>query len=95
MDTEVNLLMTLRLLLLTHVCFVLVVNKFYNGEPGVTVVDVVTKSWGIDDCELDLELTLLELSLDNFNLCQFVQLLVVALVVVFRQGQFCREKGVD
>jgi len=94
MDTEVDLLVSLGLLLLTHVCLVLVVNEFYNGQPRVAVVDVVTESRGVDDCEFDLELTFLELSLDNFDLCQFVQLLVMALVVVFSRGQFCREKGV-
>ena len=94
MDTEVDLLVSLGLLLLTHICLVLVVNKFYNGEPRVTVVDVVTESRGVNDCEFDLELTFLELSFDNFDLCQFVQLLVMTLVVVFCRGQFCREKGV-
>lgn len=95
MDTKVNLFVTLRLLLLTHICFVLVVDKFNNREPRVTVVDVVTESRGVDDRELDLELTFFEFGFNNFNLSQFVQLLVVALGVVLRRRQFCREKCVD
>lgn len=95
MDTEVNLLMALRLLLLTHICFMLVVDEIYDREPGVTVVDVVTESRGVNDGELDFELTFFQLGLDNFDLCQFVQLLVMTLVVVFCLGEFCREKRVD
>lgn len=95
MYTEVNLLMTLGLLLLTHIRLVLVVDEFYNREPRVTVVDVVTESRGVDDCELDLKLTFLELSLDNFDFCQLVQLFVMAFVVVFSGGQLRREEGVD
>ena len=95
MHAEVNLFMTLRLLLLTHIRLMLVVNEFYNREPGVTVVDVVTESRGVDDRELDLELTFLELSLNYFDFCQLVQLLVMAFVVVFSGGQFSREEGVD
>jgi len=71
------------LLFLTHVGFMLVVNEFDNGEPRVTVVDVVTKSRGVNDCELDLELTFLKLSLDNFDFSKLVELLVVASVVFF------------
>ena len=95
MDPKVNLFVSLGLLFLTHIGFMLVVNEFDDREPRVTVVDVVTESRGVNDGELDLELTFLELSLDNFNLCKLVQLLVMTLVVVFRGRQFGREKGVN
>jgi len=70
-------------------------NSFDDREPRVTVVDVVTESRGVNDGELDLELTFLELSLDNLNLWRLVQLLVMTLVVVFCRRQFGREKGVN
>ena len=95
MDPKINLFVPLGLLFLTHIGFMLVVNEFDDREPRVTVVDVVTESRGVNDRELDLELTFLELSLDNFDLCELVQLLVMTFVVVFCGRQFGREKGVD
>jgi len=82
-DTKVGLLLALGLLLLTHVRFMLVVYEFNNGEPGVTVVDIVAKARGIDNGKLDFELALLKLGLDDFNLSELVQLLVMTLAVVF------------
>lgn len=75
--------MSLRLLFLTHVCFMLVVNELNDGHPGVPVVDVVTKAGGVNDSELDLELLLFELSLNDLYLSQLIKLLVVPSVVVF------------
>ena len=83
MNAQVSLVLSLRLLLLAHVCLMLVVNKLDNWEPGVAVVDVVSKSRGIDDGQLDLELALFQLSLDDFDFGQLVKLLVVTLGVVF------------
>ena len=48
-DTEIDLLLTARLLLLEHVGFVLVVEELDDGHPRVTVVDVVSESRGIND----------------------------------------------
>jgi hypothetical protein len=64
----------------------LVVNEVDDGRPRVAVIDIVTKTWRVDDGELDLELFLLELSLDDLDLRELVELLVVASVVIFRRG---------
>lgn len=73
----------------------LVVNELDNGSPRVTVVDVVTESRRVNDGELDFELFLLELGLDNLDFCEFVELLVVTPVVVFRRREFGGEEGID
>jgi hypothetical protein len=52
-DTEIDLVLTTRLLLLKHVGLVLVVEELDNGHPRVTVVDIVAKSGGIDDGQSD------------------------------------------
>lgn len=54
-NTHVALLLALGLLLLTHVDFVLIVDKVDDGRPRVAVVHIVTKSGCVDDRELDLE----------------------------------------
>jgi hypothetical protein len=87
MDPQIRLLMPLRLLLLTHVRLMLVINEFDDGHPGVTVVDVVAKTGGVNDGELDLELFLFEFSLDDFDLSQLVKLLVVPPIVIFWRGE--------
>jgi len=84
MNTKVALLAALGLLLLDHVRLMLVVNKVDNGRPRVTVIDVVSKTGRVDNGEFDLELLFLKLGLDYLDLCQFIQLLVVASAVVFR-----------
>lgn len=66
--TQIGLLCTLRLLLLPHICFMLVVDEVDDWTPRVTVVDIITKAGGVDDGELDLERLLLELGLDDFDL---------------------------
>lgn len=53
MDTKINLILAARLLLLKHVRFVLVVEKFDNGHPGVAVVDIVTESGCVNDGQAD------------------------------------------
>lgn len=47
--THVNLVGATRLLLLQHVRFMLVVKELDDRLPGVTVVDVVSETGGIDD----------------------------------------------
>lgn len=68
MHTQVGLLCTLRLLLLPHIRFMLVVNEVDDWAPRVTVVDIITKAGGVDDSELDFERLFLELGLDDFDL---------------------------
>lgn len=46
----------------------LVIDELDNGGPRVGVVDVVAKSRGVDDSELDFELFLLELGFDDLDL---------------------------
>ena len=83
MNPQVRFLVSLGLLFLTHVSFMLVINELNDGKPRVAVIDIVSKSGGVNDGEFDLELTFLKLSLNNFDLSQFIQLLVVASAVVF------------
>lgn len=52
-DTEVDLLSTLGLLLLKHVRLMLVVQELDDGLPRVAVVDVVTEARGVNDSEAD------------------------------------------
>jgi hypothetical protein len=94
-DTKVALLAALRLLLLNHVRLMLVVNEVDDGRPRVAVVDIVTETGGIDYGELDLELFLLELSLDDLDFRELVELLVVASAVIFCSGEFGREERID
>jgi hypothetical protein len=72
MNTQVNLIMPLGLLLLAHIRLMLVVNEIDNGRPRFTVVHVVTKSRAVNDGELGLELLLLKLSFDDFDLSELV-----------------------
>ena len=94
-DAQVGLLVPLRLLLLAHVRFVLVVNEVDNGVPAVPVVHIVAKARRVDDGELDLEGLLLELGLDNLDLGELVELLLVALGVVLGGRELGGEEGVD
>jgi len=48
MDTEVNLVLAVRLLLLKHVGLMLVVKELNDGLPRVTVVDVVAKARSVN-----------------------------------------------
>ena len=95
MNPQVGLFMSLWLLFLTHVGFMLVVDELDNWKPRVAVVNIVSKSRSVNDGEFDLELTFLKLSLDNFHFSQFIQLFVVAPVVVFSGRQFGGEESID
>ena len=48
-NTHVNLVRTTGLLLLQHVRFVLVIKKFDNWLPGITVVDIIAEARGINN----------------------------------------------
>ena len=76
-NAQVDFLLALGLLLLPHISLMLVVNEVDDRCPRIPVIDVVTESGSVDDGKLDLELLLLELSLDNFNLGELVELLEV------------------
>ena len=82
MDTQIRFFAPLRLLFLTHIGLMLVVNELHDRKPRVSVVDVVAETRGVDDGELYLELLLFKLCLDYFNLGKLVELLVVTLGVV-------------
>lgn len=73
----------------------LVINKLHDRQPRVSVVDVVAKSRRVNDCELDLELLFLKLSLDYFDLCELVELLIMAFGVILGRRQLGREEGVN
>lgn len=93
--TEVRLLVSLRLLLLSHVHFVLVVNEFDDGCPRVSVIDIISEARCVDDGELALELLLLELCFNDVDLHCLVELLCMSTTVVFASGELGGEKGVD
>ena len=92
---HVDLFFTLRLLLLTHIVFVLVVQKVDDRRPALPVVDIVAEPGGIDDGQLDAEIPLLQFSLDDLDFGRLVELLGESVSVVFRGDEFGREEGVD
>jgi hypothetical protein len=53
MDTEVDLVRSAGLLLLQHIRLMLVIEELNNGLPRIAVVDVVTKSRGVDNGKAD------------------------------------------
>lgn len=75
MNTQVLLLLAQGLLLLAHVRLVLVVDKVHNRGPAVAVVDIVAKARSVNDGQLDVEATLLQVSLENVDLGGLVELL--------------------
>ena len=87
MNSQVTLLGPLRLLFLAHVRLMLVVNEVDNGQPRITVVDVVTESRCVNHGELNLELLLLKLGLDDIDFSELVELLVVTPGVAFSGRQ--------
>ena len=95
MDTQVALLSTLGLLLLAHVDLMLVVDEVDNGSPRIAVVDVVAEPRRVDDRKLDLEGFLLQLSLDDLDFGELVELLDVTTAVVFLWGELGGKERVD
>lgn len=91
MNAEVRLVGPQRLLLLSHVCFMLVIDEVDDWRPRVSVVDVVPKAGGVNDGQFDFELLLLQLGLDDFDLGQLVELLKVTAVVILRGRKFGRK----
>ena len=52
-NTEIDLVDTLWLLLLQHIGFMLVVQELNDWHPGVAVVNIVSESWGINNSQAD------------------------------------------
>ena len=80
--SEIRLVGPHRLLLLSHICLVLVIDEINDGGPRVAVVDVVAETRSVNNGELSFELLLFELCLDDFDLCQLVKLFEVTAVIV-------------
>lgn len=95
MHAQIALLHALRLLLLTHVRLMLVIDKVDDRDPRIAVVHVVAKTGCIDDRELDFELFLLELGFDDLDLDGLVELLLVTPGVVLGRAELGREERVD
>lgn len=68
MNTQITFLRALRLLLLPHIDLMLIIHEVDDRGPRVAVVDVVAKTRGINDSELDFERLLLELGFDDVDL---------------------------
>lgn len=49
MDTRIEHAGSTRLLFLTHVFFMLLVDKVNDGCPTISVVDKVAKAWRVND----------------------------------------------
>jgi len=49
MDSKVCLVGSQRLLLLSHICLMLVVDEVNDGSPGVAVVDIVAKAGSVNN----------------------------------------------
>lgn len=60
MDSHVDNTLTTRLLFLSHVIFMLIINEFNDRMPAVIVIDIVAKSRGINHRQFHLELLLLQ-----------------------------------
>lgn len=82
MDPQIAFLASLRLLLLSHVNLMLVINEVDNGCPRVPVIDVISEPGGIDDGELDFERFLLELGFYYLDFSEFVELFDMTAAVV-------------
>ena len=95
MNPQINLILSLRLLLLPHIRLMLVVDEVDDGRPRVSVVDVVAETGGVDDGELRLELLLLQFGFDDLDFGELVELLVVTLVVVLGRRELGGEERVD
>jgi len=69
----------------------------YRCESRVNapIVHVVTKAWCVNNSQLHFKLLLFQLCFDNLDLRKFVQLLMMALGVIFGRGEFGGEKSVN
>ena len=110
-NAHVNLVCTTGLLLLQHVRFMLVVEEFNDGLPGIAVVDIISKARGINDGQTNYTFTLvwpeetkrmitfeellLQLRLGDFDLHSAVNLLLVTALVVGVVLDSSRKQGVD
>lgn len=52
-NTEIDFVDTLWLLLLQHVGFMLVIQELDNWHPGIAVVDIVSETWRINNSQAD------------------------------------------
>lgn len=95
MNAQVTLFFPLRLLFLSHIELVLVVNEVDDWCPGILVVYVVAEPRSVDHGELHLERLFFKLSLDDLYLGELVELLDVSATVVLRRGQLGRKERVD
>lgn len=110
MDTHINNTFTARLLFLSHVILMLIVNKVDNRNPTMSVIHIVTKARSINDSELHFkhlffqfcyrmssytEPTNLYLTCSSYlDLDSFRRCLCASLVQVFMLLDGCRKQRV-
>jgi hypothetical protein len=66
-DTQVDLIGAAWLLFLQHVRLMLIVQELDDGLPRVTVVHVVSETWGVDNGEADYQLSIYATSAKPFD----------------------------
>lgn len=95
MYTHIHDTLPTRLLFLSHILFMLIIQEIHNGDPSMPVVHIITETRGIDDGQLDLEHLFFKLSLGNLDLYRLGRRLEAAFGQVL--GLFDRrcEQGVD
>lgn len=76
-----------RLLFLTHVRLVLVVDEVNDWVPAVLVIDIVTEARGINNRQLDLEVLLLHFCAHDVDLGRAIQLLIMANTIILGSHQ--------
>ena len=95
MHTEVDLVVSARLLLLEHVRLVLVVNKVDERDPAVAVIHIVAKAGRVDNREVHTELLFLQLGTDHIDLDSLVELRHMALRIVRSGCKLSAKECVD
>lgn len=83
MYTHIHNTFTTGLLFLSHVVFMLIVNKVNDRNPAMTVIHIITKTRSINNGQLDLKHLFLQFSSGDLDLSSFGRDLCTSLIQVF------------
>lgn len=67
MDTVIDYVHTIDLILGLEICIKPLLNVFDDGSPGIIVVDKIAKSWSINDCQSESHTVLLDICTDGLD----------------------------